>query len=59
MTEWLQIYYRNVTADLGKYGNETPGWVDEIKNGKSWKNLNSARDASPRAAQKKIPKCAF
>lgn len=37
---------------LGKYGNDTPGCVGEIKNGKSWKNPNSARDAPPRAGEK-------
>ena len=49
VTNMLQNCYN----DLGKYGNETPGWVDEIKNGKSWKNPNSARDAPPRAGKKK------
>lgn len=49
VTNILQNCYR----DLGKSGNETLGWVGEIKNGKSWKNPNSARDASPRAGEKK------
>ncbi|MDY3130104.1 MAG: hypothetical protein SOW31_00070 [Treponema sp.] len=44
---------QNCYNDLGKYGNETPGWVGEIKNGKSWKNPNLARDAPPRAGEKK------
>ena len=49
VTNMLQNCYN----DLGKYGNETPGWVGEIKNGKRWKNPNSARDAPPRAGEKK------
>ena len=44
---------QNCYNDFGKYGNETPGWVGEIKNGKSWKNPNSARDVPPRAGEKK------
>lgn len=46
VTNMLQNCYN----DLGKYGNDTPGWVGEIKN---WKNPNSARDLPPRAAEKK------